>query len=184
MSKNKKDSLLELAEKVKNAISGLSELENEVKSALAGLTEENGFNPDTIEWVDLGLPSGRLWAKENAPGLHTFDEAIEKFGDLVPKAVSMAELYESCDWEWDNEKKGYIVTGPNGNSIFLPAAGYKDSDGDLNSVGSVGEYWTSCPSKTSQTYARRLDFGSGDVGPLDSGSRSRGFSVRPSRENF
>ena len=184
MSKNKKDSLLELAEKVKNAISGLSELENEVKSAIAGLTEENGFNPDTIEWVDLGLPSGRLWAKENAPGFHTFDEAIEKFGDLVPTAVAMAELYENCDWEWDNEKKGYRVTGPNGNSIFLPAAGYKDSDGDLNSVGGVGEYWTSCPSKTSQTGARYLYFSSGLIYPLGDYYRSYGFSVRPSRENF
>ena len=32
-----------------------------------------------IEFIDLGLPSGRLWATENEEGYCTYDEAKEKF---------------------------------------------------------------------------------------------------------
>ena len=39
----------------------------------------------------------------------------------------MEELINECYWEWVtvNDAKGYMVTGPNGNSIFLPAGGKK-----------------------------------------------------------
>ena len=147
------------------------------------------FDPESVEWVDLGLPSGRLWAKENAEGLYTYDEAVGAFGKYLPKGAAMAELIEECQVEWNSKKKGLDVTGPNGNSIFLPAAGYRDLGGNLCGVGEEGDYWTSMPyahSKSfapySQTYARSLNFSSGDVGPLDYDGRAYGFSVRPSRE--
>ena len=192
MSKNKKDSLLELAEKVKNAISGLSELENEVKSAIAGLAEENGFNPDTIEWVDLGLPSKRLWAKEGDGKFYTHDEAVDFFGDNLPKSSAFAELFEECTVEWDAERKGIELTGPNGNKLFFPAAGYKSRSGEICGVGEEGNYWSRTPyckseksfAPYSQASARNLYFSSGYINPLDRDDRSSGFSVRPSRENF
>ena len=37
--------------------------------------------------------------------------------------------------------KGNLVTGPNGNTIFLPAAGLR-SAGSLTGVGAYGYYWT------------------------------------------
>ena len=47
----------------------------------------------------------------------------------------MQELVDKCEWEWTRVKgvNGQLVTGPNGNSIFLPAAGgrveYQFNDG-------------------------------------------------------
>jgi len=167
---------------------------SELKEGLVELFGEEVFNkkcfiPDEVEWVDLGLPSGRLWAKENAEGLYTYDEAIEVFGEYLPKGVAMAELIEECQVEWNKQKKGLDITGPNGNKLFLPAAGYRDLDGDLNNVGYEGNYWTSMPyahsesfAPYSQTYARNLGFLSGYVYPLGIDSRANGFSVRPSRE--
>ena len=181
MSKSKKLSLLDLQARVKDFCKELDKLKKDVDLALT-LESAFGFDPDSVEWVNLGLSSGRLWAKENAPGFYTWDEAKEEFGEFLPSASAMGELYEECDWKWDESKNGYKVTGPNGNSIFLPAAGYKDSSGDVCGVGRVGEYWTLCPSKTSQAYARNLYFNSGGIYPLDNGYRAGGFSVRPSRE--
>ncbi len=76
-----------------------------------------------IEFIDLGLPSGRLWASENAEGYYTCDEAKEKFGELLPKPEAFQELWEECQWLWDVKNKGMIVVGPNWDSIFLPASG-------------------------------------------------------------
>jgi len=65
----------------------------------------------------------------------------------MPTDAEWSELCTNCTWTWtDNYNgtgvKGRIVTAPNGNSIFLPAAGYQD-DTDLNNVGSGGYYWSS-----------------------------------------
>ena len=58
----------------------------------------------------------------------------------------MQELLNNCTWEWinTNDFKGYKVTGPNGNSIFLPAAGSRYGS-SLDYAGSDGYYWSSTP---------------------------------------
>ncbi len=68
------------------------------------------------------------------------------FGHNWPTVDQMEELCRECTWEWTtrNRVKGYKVTGPNGNSIFLPAAGFR-SGTESWSVGSCGLYW-SCES--------------------------------------
>lgn len=154
------------------------------------LTKET-FSPDNFTFVDLGLPSGRQWASENAPGHYDFDEACKVFGELLPKGSAMAELIEECQVEWNPTKKGLDITGPNGNSIFLPAAGFASTrNSEPRYVGSEGYYWTRMTyapkSETyapiSQAYARLLYFYSGNVLPLYGYNRSYGFSVRPCRE--
>jgi hypothetical protein len=154
------------------------------------LTKET-FSPDNFTFVDLGLPSGRQWVSENAPGHYDFDEASEVFGELLPKGSAMAELIEECQVEWNPTKKGLDITGPNGNSIFLPAAGYASTrNSEPRFVGSEGDYWTRMVyvpksesyAPGSQTYARNLYFNSGYVSPLNNYYRSGGFSVRPCRE--
>lgn len=128
------------------------------------------------KFVDLGLPSGLLWATRNVGAesiyevgnyyswgeiepknkytLTTYkwfdgdeftkytpedgkreldaadDVATVKWGKKcrLPKFAEAIELVTKCKWEWllsyDNQSiNGYLVTGPNGNSIFLPAAG-------------------------------------------------------------
>ena len=137
-------------------------------------------NPDRYTFVDLGLPSGRLWATENAPGFYTYDEAVDTFGGLLPKGSAMVELIEESTCTWNDEKKGLDIIGPNGNSIFLPAAGYTWCSPDVKAKDNEGNYWTRMP--FSQTGARLLYFYSGGVYPLSYYYRSNGFSVRPCRE--
>lgn len=62
----------------------------------------------------------------------------------MPLKSELDELYNSCTWTstTQNGTKGYLVTGKNGNSIFLPNAGYK-SEGSLADLGAYGYYWSS-----------------------------------------
>lgn len=62
----------------------------------------------------------------------------------MPTADEFMELIEKCDWIGVNYRGmiGYSVVGPNGNSIFLPAAGYDGGKGNLH-IGEDGSYWTS-----------------------------------------
>ena len=62
----------------------------------------------------------------------------------MPTKEEQDELRNNCTWTWitQNGVNGYTVTGPNGNSIFLPAAGYRD-DSSLIGAGSYGIYWSS-----------------------------------------
>ena len=134
-----------------------------------------------IEFIDLGLPSGRLWASENAEGYYTYDKAKEKFGEMLPEPEAFKELWVECQWLWDAKKKGMIVIGPNNNTIFLPAFGCRNNASDsLFNVGSGGYYWSYYP--YSPNYARCLHFFSRGVSPLSIDHRSFGFSVHLCKE--
>ena len=130
-------------------------------------------------YVDLGLPSGTKWkdsneTKDDGDVYYTFDDAVSTFGDLLPTKEQYEELQAYCTWEWQNNG-GYKVTGTNGNSIVLPAAGGRNCAGNVYSVGSYGGYWSSTP--YGSEYAWRLDFDSGNVS-MYYGSRCYGFAVR------
>ena len=132
---------------------------------------------DNFTYIDLGLPSGRFWASENAEGYFTYDEAKEKFGELLPTPEAFEELWKECQWLWDVKNKGMIVVGPNKNTIFLPALGYRDGASDsLHNVDSHGYYWPSA--SYIQAYARNLYFCSSGVYPLGIHNRASGLSVR------
>lgn len=64
-------------------------------------------------------------------------------GWRMPTETEMTELLNKCTHEWtiQNGVNGEKFTGPNGNSIFLPAAGRR-YDTDLSNVSS-GDYWSS-----------------------------------------
>ena len=100
----------------------------------------------------------------------------------MPTVAEFEELCNKCKWTWTSQgrHKGYKVTGPNGNSIFLPAAGWRDGT-DSNYVGEYGYYWSGTLSTSSSDYARNLYFDGGDH---DTGGRYRrfGLSVRPVTE--
>ena len=100
------------------------------------------------EYVDLGLPSGTKWKTTNeinpnvTNDLYTYDEAIQKFGNQLPTSKQWMELKTECDWSWNDIKKGYEVTGPNGKSIFMPAEGFRGCRGEVSPGGSSGYYWS------------------------------------------
>lgn len=157
------------------------------------LTEgEKFYTSITYNAVDLGLPSGTLWADRNVGA-----DAPEAYGDYfawgetepkdyydwsnykwcdgsystitkyttvgiclyldddaayvnmgaewrMPTYEEQDELKTKCTWIWttQNNVNGYKVTGNNGNSIFLPSAGYRH-DSNLSVAGIDGYYWSS-----------------------------------------
>lgn len=97
----------------------------------------------------------------------------------MPRYEEMDELIDNCTWTWttQNGVNGRKVTGPNGNSIFLPAAGVMGNS-DLYYAGSLGYYWSSSLLTGSPNLAYYVYFNSDDVG-RDRSNRYYGRSVRP-----
>jgi hypothetical protein len=109
------------------------------------------------------------------------DAATANWGGAwrMPTKAEQDELRNNCTWTWttQNGVNGYKVTGPNGNSIFLPAAGYLVG-GALNLAGSGGYYWSSSLYTDGPSGAYYVYFSSGGV-DWYYGNRYYGFSVRP-----
>ena len=109
------------------------------------------------------------------------DVAHVKWGGdwRMPTTEEQKELIDNCTWKWTtlNGVKGYKVTGPNGNSIFLPAAGYRYGT-DVDSRGYLGYYWSGSLYSIGSYDAYYLLF---DASNYDWSSYSRyyGRSVRP-----
>ena len=68
---------------------------------------------------------------------------MEILGDSrLPTRAEADELINKCKWEYNDRKKGYKVTGPNGNSIFLPLGGEKNDKNEIVSKDVLGYFWT------------------------------------------
>lgn len=187
--------------------------------------------------VDLGLPSGTLWADRNvgadAPedygdyfawgetlSKNTYDWTTYKWSDgayntmtkyctystygkvdgkmhldaeddaatvnmgrpwRMPTYEELKELCDKCTWTWSeqNKIKGYVVTGPNGNKIFLPAAGvYQLFDKQPANIGMYGVYWSSTLNKDEPCFAANLDTYTDNYYVGKSVYRFSGLSVR------
>ena len=124
-------------------------------------------------YVDLGLSSGTYWKETNESGFYNYDNAVSKFGNKLPTKEQLEELKNECEWTWTGN--GYKVTGPNGESITLPVAGYRYCNGGVSGVGSRGYYWSSTPDDSD--YAWGLGFYSSEV-YMGNYSRCYGLSVR------
>ena len=100
----------------------------------------------------------------------------------MPNYEELRELREHCTWTWitQNGTNGYKVVGPNGNSIFLPAAGKREYSSLSRCVGSCGHYWL-CRLKSDSGRAGNLHFKPEGVDAFVGvdGDRNCGFSVRP-----
>ena len=191
--------------------------------------------PKGVEMVDLGLPSGTLWANMNVGATTpegygdyfawgetspktTYDWSTYKhcqgsennlikyctdsiYGIVDNKAVldleddaahvnwggnwrmptkaEQDELRTKCTWTWTqkNSINGYDVKGPNGNSIFLPASGYRFGS-SLYYVDSYGYGWSSSLYSSYSSSAYNLSFNSDSVVWIYY-DRYSGLSVRP-----
>ena len=97
----------------------------------------------------------------------------------MPTKEELQELIDSCQWERVtlNSVIGNKITGPNGNSIFIPAAGsYNSFDNQLHSVGSTG--WLYSSSAVSNTLAREISIGYSGA-QSTSCSKCVGLTIRP-----
>lgn len=93
------------------------------------------------------------------------DVAHVKWGGTwrMPTQAEFQELAEKCTWTWTEQNgiSGQLVTSSNGNSIFLPAAGYRNGT-DLGGRGLRGRYWSAALSEDGSNRAYGLNFGNGD----------------------
>ena len=114
-------------------------------------------------------------------GKSKYDVARAKWGSSwrLPTGAEFQELVDKCKWKWATQsgKNGYKVTGPNGNSIFLPAAGCCRGL-SLDYAGVGGYYRSSTPYESDDDYAYTLTLGSSFLFVF-MGSRDYGSSVRP-----
>lgn len=193
------------------------------------------------EYVDLGLPSGTLWATCNVGATKPeeygdyfawgetktkeiydwgtykygvgsgccslkyftkyntdsrFGNNIDNFTTLfpdddvasvnwggkwrMPSIDDQIELIKNCQLIWveRNEVKGYKALAKNGNSIFLPAAGFMTSKGLVSSSNIEGYYSSSSLCKDYPYDAHKLYFNSNEVISENSGPRNSGITVR------
>jgi len=110
------------------------------------------------------------------------DVAHVKWGESwrMPTETELKELLDNCTWTWvvQNGKNGCKVTSNlNGNSIFLPAAGFYNGAHLMNG-GTYGYYWTSMMEVDYPAWAWLGIFNSSES-YKGGGSRYQGRSVRP-----
>ena len=190
-------------------------------------------------WVDLGLPSGLLWATTNigaenpedygnyyawgetetketydwstyryCNGSETtltkycYDESYgnEGFTDTlttleveddaatanwgnswrIPTKLELDEMVDNCTMEITtrNGVNGTLFTGPNGNSIFLPWAGWYNEFG-INDEGTIGRYGTSAIGVGEPDYAVIINLDNGGGIWVGGERRYYGHPVRP-----
>ena len=189
------------------------------------------------KFIDLGLPSGLLWAETNVGASSYFDDgdyfawgetetkssyswntynkllnldcSLSKYnssdgkttldaeddvatvqwgeGCRMPSRAEFQELYDKCDWSWKSDYKGTgvsgrLVTGPNNNTIFLPASGYRYDDDLYYGDGSMGSYWSNSLNSSDTDNAYGLSFINVDISPSGYSCRYFGFPVRPVAE--
>ena len=217
-----------------------------VATVLAGCKKENK-SPEAVadhefadhEFVDLGLPSGNLWAKCNvgaacpedagdyfawgetatkdfydwkqykfteyangaflltkycadtACGLNGFADyktELEPADDAVavnwgngwrmPTDDDFDELYKNTTYEWTeiNGVEGRLLTGSNGNSIFLPTTGFYLDDKII--CKNLGVYWSNTLQTIWQTSAWSLHFDETNCHVCGTYERNRGQVVR------
>lgn len=112
----------------------------------------------------------------------TDDAATVNWGGSwrMPTKAELDELRKNCTWEWTtlNGVNGYMITGRNGNSIFLPAAGYRSRD-YLDRAGTDGYYWSNTLRMTASKYANKLCFYEDNSDWGDFGDRFFGQPIRP-----
>lgn len=111
----------------------------------------------------------------------TDDVAFNNWGCnwSIPSYEEFNELKTKCQWLWTTKNgiSGYKIIGPNGNSIFLPAAGSK-RENNLNGGGEFGFYWTNSLVSSSPHSAFYLFFSLKNI-ILPDDYRCYGFSIRP-----
>ena len=109
------------------------------------------------------------------------DAATANWGSgwRMPTQTELNELINNCTvtWTTQNGVNGRLFTGPNGNSIFLPAAGYRGGS-ELRSAGSYGFYWSSSLYSGNTDNAWYLCFYSDNYGMYYFYGRYYGFTVR------
>lgn len=149
-----------------------------------GETEEkDDYSPETYLYyknVSEGIYDNQNWINIGSDISGTeYDVAYVKWGKnwRMPTLTEIEELKNKCTWTWTtyNGVNGQKVTGPNGNSIFLPVAGFRSGTSIRNQTR--GLYWLGTLNVGFCYFACFLDFDYSDA-YWDNSLRYYGYSVR------
>lgn len=99
----------------------------------------------------------------------------------MPTKNEVIELCDECSWQWTvvNGINGQKVTGPNGNSIFLPAAGARGAYGTDIKLATCGFYWSSTRYDDYDYNAYCIHFSNIAHDWYDPYRRWYGYTIRP-----
>lgn len=119
-------------------------------------------------------------------GIKEYDAALYHWGGQwrLPTKAEFEELIEKCTIKEKvvGKYNGCLVTGPNGNSIFLPLAGLSgNGEFDDESVGKEGQYWTATSNDKERAYYLEIEYG--NVLRVCSVGRFYGYTIRPVYDN-
>ena len=155
-----------------------------------GETEEKSdYNWSTYKWCKGSDTTVTKYCTDSSYGTVDNKTVLDPEDDVahvkwggswrMPTLEEQKELGTKCTWKWTelNGVNGYRVTGPNGNSIFLPAAGFRDGT-ELSNRGPYGGYWSGSLGGSSSFRAYGLGFHDDRHG-WDYVDRIHGRSVRP-----
>ena len=162
-------------------------------------TFDDGHIAASWYWMQVDKTTGEssyIFRGDGLTELEAEDDAASVNWDGTWRTPTDAEwtwLRENCAWEKSEETVtdeegnsttkllGYTVTNEEtGNSIFLPAAGFRDGT-SLGSAGSLGYYWSSSLDEGFSGGAWIVYFYSGGV-LRGNDFRFSGYSVRPVSE--
>ena len=136
--------------------------------AWGGTTAKETYTEDNCPTYGLGISELQSQGYIDSEGNLTpqYDAATVNWGGSwrMPTREEQQELIDDCTWIWTtwNGVNGYKVTGPNGNSIFLPAAGTRGR-ASLYDSGVGGYYWSSTPRNYRNAYFLYFNSSSHDV---------------------
>lgn len=137
-------------------------------------------------YVNLALPSGKLWATKNFGAWsetdygsyymwNSIDRVPSSWGSKwnTPTRAEFNELIKNCSYVWTSKNgvNGYLFTGSNGATLFLPAAGFKNyikgyGYSNVQGGGKMCIYWTTNSSSESwegQSFAFALEGSSSTI---------------------
>ena len=146
---------------------------------------------DTYNWSTYQYGDGDTFTKyTGSDGLTTLlpedDAATANWGSgwRMPTYEEWQELYWNTGniMTTQNGVYGMLFIASNGNSLFLPAAGYR-SESSLKNAGNGGGYWTGSLRTSEPNKAWCPFFFTNSVWPDNGSNRYLGFIVRPVLEN-
>lgn len=152
------------------------------------ISEKDEYRASTYKWENFTDYENYYFTKyTESDGLKMLlsddDVATVIAGDdwKIPSVIEWQELLDYCSWKWSNSngRNGYVVTGPNGNKIFIVAGGSKGT-GSFFGHNESGCYWTGNRAGSlsgKEIYAYEFFFGT-DFKRFANTNRDGGLPVR------
>lgn len=149
--------------------------------------EKEEYYWSTYKWCNSSYYTITKYCTDNSYGIVDNKTILDPEDDVAhvkwggcwrtPTLDELKELLNNCTWTWItiNSAGGYTITGPNGNSIFLPAAGYLNGT-KVNAKGGIGGYWSVALCSNDRAYVIHFGYTYHDWGGAD---RFYGSNVRP-----